>query len=169
MKGFLELAKQRHSTRKYQEKNVEREKIDLILEAARIAPSAHNYQAFKLIVVQQQAGLDKIAKAGNIYGAPLAIIVCEDKKSAWINPFNDRQLVSHDSIIATDHMMLEATELGLDSVWVCWFDPAIIKQEFNLPDNLEAINILAIGYGDKNAVSPAKKRKAIDEIVLTEF
>ena len=54
-----------------------------------------------------------------------------------------------DATILTDHMMLEATELGLDSVWICYFEPDILKKEFALPDTLEQINILAIGYADE--------------------
>lgn len=168
---FLELAKKRYSNRKYSNKMVEKEKLELILEAARVAPSAHNNQAFKLIVVQTPEGLKKVSKAGNIYGASLAIIVCEDKESAWTNPFNNRQLVSHDAVIATDHMILQATELGIKSVWIGWFDPAVIKVEFNLPENLEAINILALGYSDDIPAKTdrhAKVRKPIGELVVYE-
>lgn len=168
---FLELAKKRYSSRKYTEKQVEKEKLDTILEAARVAPTAHNNQSFKIIVVQTKEGLNKIAKAGNIYGAPLAIIVCEDKATAWINPFSKRQLVSHDSVIATDHMILEATELGVNSVWVCHFDSAVIRTEFNLPENLEAINILALGYSNETPSDSnrhAKARKQISELVAYE-
>jgi len=165
---FLELAKKRYSSRKYTDQTVAKEKLDLILESARIAPAAHNLQAYKLIVVQTKDGLSKIAKAGNIYGAPLAIIVCEDKASAWINPFNKRQLVSHDAVIATDHMMLQATELGVQSVWVCHFDPEVIKTEFNLEENFDAINILALGYNNETPSNPdrhAKARKQLSDLV----
>lgn len=168
---FLELAKKRYSSRKYSDQTVEKEKLDIILEAARVAPSAHNNQAYKLIVVQTPEGLKKISKAGNIYGASLAIIVCEDKASAWTNPFNQRQLISHDAVIATDHMILQATELGIDSVWVCWFDSAVIKTEFNLPENLEAINILVLGYSNETrskADQPVKARKQIGDLVVYE-
>lgn len=99
------------------------------------------------------------------------IIVCEDKSSAWTNPYNDRQLVSHDAIIATDHMMLEATELGIGSVWICWFDPAIIRSEFNLPENLEALNILALGYSTGSIPSidrHIKTRKILNKLVAYE-
>lgn len=168
---FLELAKKRYSSRKYSNKKVEKEKLELILEAAWVAPSAHNNQAYKLIVVQSYEGLKKIEKAGNIYGAQLAIIVCEDKASAWTNPFSKRQLVSQDAIIATDHMILQATELGINSVWVAWFDPCVIKEQFNLPENLEAISILALGYSDENPSKVdrhAKARKPIGELVVYE-
>lgn len=169
--NFLELAKKRYSNRKFTEQIIEKDKLEKILEAARVAPSAHNYQAYKLIVVQTKEGINKIGKAGNIHGAPTAIIVCEDKSKAWINHYNDRQLVSHDATIATTHMMLEATELGVESVWVCLFDPAIIRSEFNLPENLEAINILALGYSSGTAPSSdrhSKARKTLNELVVYE-
>lgn len=121
--------------------------------------------------MQTKEGLNKIGKAGNIYSAPTAIIVCEDKSKAWINPYNGRQLVSHDATIATTHMILEATKMGVESVWVCWFDPAIIRSDFNLPENLEAINILALGYSSGTAPSPDrhnKARKALNELVAYE-
>lgn len=59
--------------------------------------------------------------------------------------------MSIDAAILTDHMMLEATELGLGTVWVCYFQPDVIRKEFDLPDNLEPINILVIGYGNEEA------------------
>ncbi|NLT39360.1 MAG: nitroreductase [Clostridiales bacterium] len=164
---FLELARARHSTRGFSGTPVEPGKLEKILEAARLAPSAHNYQAYKLLVVQSEEGLAKIAKAGNIHGAPAAIIVFEDSSRAWTNPYNNRQLVSHDSVIATDHMMLEATDLGLDSLWVCWFDPAVIKAEFDAPENLEPINILALGYSSRGG-APPKQRKELGELVSYE-
>lgn len=167
--GFLELAKKRFSSRRFTEQDVERDKLEKILEAAHVAPSAYNYQAYKLIVVQTKDGLDKVGKAGFIYGAKTVIIVCEDKSKAWTNPYNGRQLVSHDATIATDHMMLEATELGIGSVWICSFDPQIIKSEFNLPENIEAINILCLGYSNGNVLSSDRHdrvRKSLDEIVI---
>ncbi|MDU4802124.1 MAG: nitroreductase family protein [Clostridium butyricum] len=168
---FLELAKKRFSSRRFTEQVVERNKLEKILEAAHVAPSANNYQAYELIVVQTKEGLDKIDKAGLIYGAKTAIIICEDKSKAWINPYNGRRLISHDATIATDHMMLEATDLGIGSVWICCFDPAIIKREFKLPENLEAINILALGYSSENISSSDRHdrvRKSLDELVIYE-
>ena len=68
--------------------------------------------------------------------------------NAWKRPFDNKQTTDIDAAILTDHMMLQATELGLGTVWVCFFKPDIIKQEFSLPDHLEPVNILAIGYGN---------------------
>ncbi len=145
---FIEIAKKRYSVRKYQQKEVEREKLDMILEAARVAPTGANAQPYRLIVVQQEESLNKIKKAANTFEAPLVIIVCGDHDKAWKRPFDGKKLVDIDASIVTDHMMLQATELGLGSVWICYFKPDVIKEEFSLPDNLEPVNILAIGYAD---------------------
>ena len=93
----------------------------------------------------------KIGKAANVYGAPLAIIVCADHNKAWVRPFDKKQTGDIDASILTDHMMLQATELGLGSVWVCYFKPDVLSKEFGLPSNLEPVNILAIGYSDEGA------------------
>ncbi len=81
--NFLEIAKSRYSVRKYSDKKVEREKLDKILYAAHVAPTAANLQPVRLIAVQSSEGLNKIGKAANIYGAPLAIIVCSEHSRAW--------------------------------------------------------------------------------------
>lgn len=147
--SFISIAKTRYSVRSYNERKVEPEKLSLILEAAHVAPTAANRQPVRLLVVQSEEGLLKIGKAANIYHAPLAIIVCADKSLAWVRPFDQKQSGDIDASILTDHMMLQATELGLGSVWVCFFKPDVLREEFQLPDNLEPINILAIGYTDE--------------------
>jgi nitroreductase len=151
---FLEIAKKRYSVRNYQDKRVEPEKLQKILEAALVAPTAANLQPQRLIVVQEPEGLTRLSKAANIYGAPLAIIVCSDKNKAWTRPFDGKKSADIDASIVTDHMMLQATELGLGTVWICYFKPDVLKTEFALPDNLEAVNILAIGYSDGTPESP---------------
>lgn len=152
--NFLDIAKTRYSVRNYKDERVEKEKLDLILEAAHVAPTAANLQPVRLLVIQEKEGLDKIGRAANIYNAPLAIIVCSDHSVAWERPFDHKPTTDIDASIITDHMMLEATELGLGSVWVCYFKPDMIKKEFDLPDTLEPINILAIGYSDEKPMSP---------------
>lgn len=169
--NFLELVKKRYSVRSYTSQKVETEKLDKILQAAHVAPTAANLQPIHLIVVQGKDGLEKIGKAANIYGAPLAIIVCADHSKAWVRPFDRKQTTDIDASILTDHMMIEATELGLGSVWVCYFKPDIIRKEFNLPDNLEPVNILAIGYSSEEAADPerhSQTRISVKELVSYE-
>ena len=132
---FMELAKRRCSVRAYEDRKVEPEKLERILEAARIAPTAKNLQPVKLLAVQSGEGLEKVGKAANIYDAPLAIIVCADHQRAWTRPFDGKRSTDIDASILTDHMMLEATELGLGSVWICFFKPDVLREEFSLPEH----------------------------------
>ena len=169
--NFLDNAKKRYSVRSYKSQKVEQEKLDLILEAARVAPTAANLQPVRLIVVQEKEGLAKIEKAANIYNAPLAVIVCADHSTAWTRPFDKKQTGDIDASILTDHMMLQASELGLGTVWVCYFKPDILSQEFNLPENLEPVNILAIGYADEEPANPdrhGKTRIPLETLVAYE-
>ena len=169
--NFLDNAKKRYSVRSYKSQKVEQEKLDLILEAARVAPTAANLQPVRLIVVQEKEGLAKIEKAANIYNAPLAVIVCADHSTAWTRPFDKKQTGDIDASILTDHMMLQASELGLGTVWVCYFKPDILSQEFNLPENLEPVNILVIGYADEEPADPdrhGKTRIPLDTLVAYE-
>ena len=169
--SFLELAKRRYSVRSYTAQKVETEKLDKILQAAHAAPTAANLQPVHVIAVQGKDGLDKIGKAANIYGAPLAIIVCADHSRAWVRPFDRKQTADIDASILTDHMMMEATELGLGSVWICYFQPDMIREAFGLPDNLEPINILAVGYSNEEAADPerhSQTRIPIEKLVSHE-
>lgn len=166
---FLTLAKKRCSTRAYTAQKVESEKLDQLLEAARVAPTAANRQPCKILAVQTEEGLEKVGKAANIYGAPLALIVCADHEKAWTRPFDQKQSCDIDASILTDHMMLQAADLGLGSVWICFFKPDVLRAEFSLPDNMEPINILAVGYAAETFASPdrhSETRNPIQELVV---
>ena len=168
---FIKIAKTRSSIRSYTDQKVEPEKLEKILEAAHVAPTAANLQPVRLIVVQSEEGLAKISKAAGIYDAPLAIIVCADHNKAWVRPFDQKQTGDIDASILTDHMMLQATELGLGSVWVCYFKPDVLSQEFNLPANLEPVNILVIGYAVEESADPerhSQTRIPVSELVSYE-
>lgn len=169
--NFIDIAKQRCSVRSYSDRKVEPEKLEKILEAAHVAPTAANLQPIRLIVVQREEGLSKIGKTANIYGAPLAIIVCADREKAWVRPFDQKQTGDIDASVLTDHMMLQATELGLGSVWICYFKPDVLRSEFDLPESWEPINILAIGYTDDGVGDPtrfAKTRIPLEQLVSYE-
>ena len=127
---FLELVNTRYAVRSYTSQPVEEAKLAKILEAGRMAPTGGNLQPQRLVVVQQPEGLQKLGKAANIYGAPLAVIVCADTTKTWTRPQDGKKLTDIDASIVTDHMMLQATELGLASVWVCWFDKVELRKQF---------------------------------------
>lgn len=168
---FMDLATKRYAVRTYTAKKVEEGKLRKILEAGRVAPTAHNNQPVKIIVVREQAGLDKLKKGANVYQAPLALIVCGDRNTAWVRAYDGMNSAEIDASIVTDHMMLQATELGLGTVWVCHFDPAVVSREFNLPGNIQPVNILAIGYAAGEVEAPNRHnetRKPLQDLVAYE-
>ena len=167
--SFIELAKKRYSVRSYLDKPVEIEKILQVLEAARIAPSAVNKQPFHFIVVTNEETKSKIADtypSDWFKTTPIIIVVCGDHSKSWKR--NDgKDHCDIDTAIAIDHMTLAATDLGLGTCWVCAFDAAKCRELLNLPENLEVITLLPMGYPADTAPEN-KKRQDISEIVSWE-
>ena len=154
---FLQLAKDRFSVRYYSKKPVEQEKIDAILEAARVAPTAKNLQPFHIYVLKSEEALAKINKLTRCaYSAPVVFVVCYDKSKAWVSPFDtsDNSGVMDASIVGT-HMMLEAFDQGLGSCWVKFFDPREVSAAFDIPANLTPSFLLDVGYPQKGT-APTK-------------
>lgn len=167
---FLTLAKTRCAVRDYEETLVEQEKIDKILEAGRVAPTACNRQPQRILVIQGKDSLNKLARAYNTFHAPLGLLVCVDTREVWTRGHDGKQSSDIDASIVSDHMMLEATQLGLDSVWVCNFDPKILIEEFKLSNHIEPVNLLLIGYGKagtkKDPNRHHQERKKLEDILL---
>lgn len=164
---FIDLAKKRASVRAYQETPVAEALVAQILEAAHVAPTAANLQPVRLLAVRTPEGLEKLGRAANLYGAPLAIVVCADRDKSWVRPFDNKNVAEIDATILTDHMMLQAEALGLHSVWICYFKPDVLRAAFQLPDSWEPVNILAIGHSDEPPADPARHahtRVGIDTI-----
>ena len=161
-----EVIKNRFSCRKFSDRLVEKEKIDKILEVGRIAPTAKNYQPVKIYVIQSEEAINKLDKATMCrYGAKTVLLICGDKETA----FCDGEYSSYemDASIVTTHMMLEATNIGVDNIWIRLFDGEMLRKEFNLPDNLIPVCLLPIGY-KKEECKPShlhEKRKNVEEIV----
>ena len=151
---FLKLAKKRYACRKYLSRQVEPEKLELILEAGRVAPTGANRQPQRLVVVQSKEGMERLARCTRDFGAPTAVIVCADTSEAWTRKYDGKNISDIDASIVTDHMMLAAASLGLDTLWICMFKPEAVREEFTLPANVEPVNILLIGYGDGPAADP---------------
>lgn len=167
---LLELAKNRYSVRKFDPRPVEKEKLQSILELGRLAPTAKNEQPHKLLVIQQEEGLAKLKKSANVYGAPLAIIACADLQQSWKRPFDNMDSGDIDVSIVTTYMMLEATRLGLGTIWVCFYKPDILREEFTLPEHIVPVNVLGIGYPAAEA-EPSERhysRKPLAETVSFE-
>lgn len=165
---FLELAKSRYSCRSFLDKEVENEKVLKILEAGRVAPTAVNYQPQRILVLQEKEELEKLSECTRYgWNAPLIMIVCYDKNISWKRKFDNRDEGIVDASIVTTHMMLETHSLGLGSTWIGYFDPIKIREVYKIPENLEVIAILAIGYPstDSKPSEMHNKRNSIEEMV----
>ncbi|NLJ89687.1 MAG: nitroreductase [Clostridiales bacterium] len=162
---FLDLAKKRYSLRTYQDKEVERDKILAILEAARLSPSAVNKQPLHYLVVTNKEQRQKLVDSYPrdwFKDAPVIIVVCLDHSKSWVR----RDGKDHGDIdggIAIANMTLAATDLGLGTCIVCHFDSKKVEQDFNLPSHMEAIALLPVGYPTTDDI-PEKKRNSIDEL-----
>ena len=170
--SFIELARARYSSRSYREQPVEEEKIMKVLEAGRIAPSACNLQPWYFVVVRDPESRNNFNKAYHrewFAQAPVAIVVCGDHSKSWKRK-DAKDHCDIDAAIATDHMTLQATELGLATCWICNFDKEVCSELLKLPDNIEPVAILSLGY-PADSSDPARhseKRKLIEDIVRWE-
>lgn len=169
MADFFELAESRYSVRKYKTQPVEREKLAKILEAARIAPTAGNRQPHRIKVITDAAELEKVDVCTKCrFGAPAVMLICYDKETTWVRPFDGANSGDVDSSIITTFMMMQAQDLGLGTCWVMFFDPAKTAEQFALPDNIVPVAFLPLGYPADDAEPGPKhgERFTLDEILL---
>lgn len=144
---FSKVLENRYSVRDFKDLPVEDEKIEAILDAGRNAPTAKNTQCQKIYVLKSKEAIDKVREISRCaFNAPLVILTCGDEDRQCFLSIMGKSLMETDVAIVNTHMMLKATELGLGTCWVCYFDPKRISQEFNLPDNIKPLNLLLVGY-----------------------
>ena len=147
--NILELSKKRYSVRSYLPKEVEKEKLDYLLECARQAPSAVNSQPLKIIVVQQKEHKEMLHQCYErdwFKEAPMYLLFCGDYTQAWKRKFDNKNHCDIDVAIAVQHIVLAVQEIGLGTCWVCNFNPHLCSKLFDLPPHIEPIAILPIGY-----------------------
>lgn len=165
---FSEVIKTRYSVRAYKPDPVEDAKLQQVLEAARLAPTAVNRQPFQLIVIHTKGRGEELNR---IYGRdwfvqpPLVICICGVPALAW-SRMDGMNYYAVDVTIAMDHLILAATELGLGTCWIGAFDPDAAREVLGLPDTVEPIAFTPLGYP---AAEPReKKRKPLSELVRYE-
>lgn len=166
--NFLELVQDRYSCKSMDGRKVEKEKLDYILEAGRMAPTAKNLQGQRIYVVESQEGLAKIDKITPCrYNSSTVILVTWNKDEVFIYPGGKRDSGIEDATIVATHMMLAAKSIGVDSCWINFFDPEEVAKEFNLAENEEVLMLLNLGYPAEGAGPLANhgSRKAIEETV----
>jgi nitroreductase len=168
----MELANARYSERYFDPRPVEQEKIDQILEAGRIAPTACNYQPQRIYVIRSEEALKK-ARGMRIshYNAPLMLLVCYDRNAAWCNPadrkYDNYNSGEQDASIAATTMMYEAEALGVHTIWIRGFDSKTVVDAYGLPEHMIPVMMLGLGYPNEKAKANAwhYRRKPIEDFV----
>lgn len=166
--NFSELVTKRYSVRAYKPDPVEEEKLQQVLEAARMAPTAVNLQPFQIIVIHT-AGRE--AELSRIYGrdwftqAPLIICACGVPTRGWTRE-DGKCYTDVDVAIVVDHMTLAAADVGLGTCWIGAFDPVAAREVLGLPDDVEPIAFMPLGYPADHLRT--KKRKPLSELVRYE-
>lgn len=166
---FFEVSSKRHSIRRFKEKEIEKDKIQKLLEVANSAPSAGGLQAYQIFLVKDKAKRQKLARAAwdqdFIAQAPIDLVFCIDPlRSAGKYGSRGETLYSiQDATISCAYVHLAAVDLGLGSVIVGAFDEAEVSKIIGIPPTLRPIIILPIGYPDE---TPEKTpRRSLDDLV----
>lgn len=162
----MDAIKERFSVRKFKSYEIEDKKLEWVLEAARLAPSARNLQEWRFVVVRNRDMREALAEAANgqqfVADAPAVIVGCavtsEHVMSCGLHCF------PIDVSIAMAYMTLEAVEQGLGTCWIGAFDADQVHDLLEIPRDVIVVGLLPIGYPDTEA--PPKKRLSSDEIVM---
>ena len=151
--SFLELAKARYSVRSFQDRPIEEEHLNLILEAGRVAPTACNFQPQRIYVARSAEARAKLASVCRCtFGAPVILVVCYDRERDWKNKLlPGYESGETDAAIVCTHMMLQAFELGIGSCWVGYFNPKTVAETLGLPENVTVSALLPMGYPAEDA------------------
>jgi len=164
---FLELVKNRISVRQYTSEKVEDDKLAYILECARLAPSAANYQPWQFLVIRNddvKRSIQECYHAKWFAEAPVYLVVCADTAQSWKRSFDGKDHADIDVAIAVEHICLAAAEQGLGTCWICNFDAQKCSEILNLPANLHPVVLIPVGYTTQE-VSRNPNRKSYDDII----
>jgi nitroreductase len=173
---FETLVKQRQSVRRYRDKPVEREKIEKLIQAVHLAPSACNSQPWKLIIVDEPELKTKVARSTfsqlvsfnrfTLEAPVIAVLVIE--KSRLIaqigGSIKSQEYPQYDIGIAASHFCLQAAELGLGTCMIGWFNEIKIKKLLNIPEKLKIGLLITLGYPPEDYKQRKKIRKPVEAI-----
>ncbi len=165
---FDKVLDARYSCRSYSDKKVEEEKLESILKAGNLSPTAKNTQCQKIYVLTNKEKILQIESVRGMFNASTVLVVCGDKERECKRFYTNQSLMETDLAIVTTYMMLEATNLGLQSCWVCYFNEEQVSKLLNLPENIVPYNLLLLGYPDENGVPSNRhfERRELNDTVI---
>lgn len=169
---IFQVIRDRRSIRKYKDTPVEREKIEQVLDAARLAPSWKNMQCWRFLVLTDAAKRASLLAAfpddnpgkKAIAMAPSVIVVCADPAESGVE--NGIEYFIGDTAIAFEHLCLAAHGLGLGTCWMGWYDEAAVKAALGIPEGIRIIGMTPLGYPDQEP--KPRPRKELAEIAFFE-
>ena len=165
---FSEVIAKRYACKKYDGSAVSDGQLQAILEAGRLAPTAKNIQEQHVYVARTAEALQKIDQIPPCrYGAPVVLVVTSNSGAAFTYPGGSRNSAEEDAAIVATHMMLAATDAGLDSCWVNFFDPQKAAEVLGFPEGEEAVMMLDLGHATEGTGPLANhlSRKEISQTV----
>ena len=165
---FKDVIKNRYSCKKYSDRQVEQEKLDAILEAGRLAPTAKNLQEQHIYVIRSEEMLAKVDQNTPCrYGAPTVLAVAFNKENVFTYPGEKRDSGIEDATIVATHLLLAAANEGVDSCWLNFFDPEKLAKDLGLPENEEVLMLMDLGYAAEGAgpLPNHSSRKDLSETV----
>lgn len=168
---FEALCRERFACRGYDPaRAVSDEQVRTVLEAARQAPSACNRQPLRFVIVRDEASRHALlAKSRPAFkDAPVVIAACSIPSEAWVREADGKNHSDIDAAIAVEHICLAATCAGLATCWVCSFDTEAARRVLRLPDGVEPVALVPLGYAAEGVSAPEKIRKSLDEICSCE-
>lgn len=165
---FKEAVEKRYSCKKFNDEQLAPEKLEAILNAGRLAPTAKNLQEQHIYVVQSAEALAKVDSFTPCrYNAPTVLVVAFDADNVFTYPGEKRDSGAEDASIVATHMILAAADEGVDSCWVNFFDPEKAAEALGLPENEEVLMIMDLGYAAEGSGPLANhgSRKPLEETV----
>jgi nitroreductase len=169
LKKFYETHHSRRSVREFDTREIEAEKLDRILNALRTAQSAANYQPWSFIVVKREdegrGKLDKLFNKESFKEAPIAVVACAEPTKAWTREADGVNFSWIDVTIALTEMIEAATFEGVGSCWIAALDPKEVALILGVPEDVEVVAVVVLGYAHKDFEKVTKSRKSKDEII----
>lgn len=149
---FEKLINERYSVRSFKEEHLPQSVLDKILEAGHKAPTGCNNQPQRILVLNSDESVAKLKNCTKChFNAPTAILICHNTEESWKRVYDGALSSPVDAAIVTTHMMLAAQNEGVGTCWVMHFDPNAMKQTFNIPQNIEPLALLVMGYPSEDA------------------
>ncbi len=168
---FEQLITERYSVRSFKQEHLPKDVIDKILSAAHKAPTGCNNQPQRILVLNTDESIEKLKTCTRShFHAPTAMLICHNKEESWVRRYDGALASPVDATIVTTFMMLAAQNEGIGSCWVMSFDPAAMRKAFQIPEHIEPIALLVMGYpsDDAKPLDMHFQFRPIDETVLYE-